>query len=420
MRKRFYIIILLIMSARSYFSSAEGDTFLRDLIQEALSQNPQIRALKAEWEAKEAKVLSEKMFPQPQIRLTYVGEAIQTKVGPQDRKYGVTQRMPFPTKLHLKGKIASKESEIAYIKYLLKMREVIRDLKTAFYDYYFVLQAIRILQEEKLILQSMSKAIQRKYESLKAPQQDLVKAHLEIARIEDKILSFEKYRNFLKAQLNQILNRPEQKEIFLPEDYQLQLDLVPQDKDSLLEKALQGSPLVLVDRLGIEKQALKLSLTSQEYLPDFALMADYVEIGEGSTNLENDGKDAWMVSLGITLPIWFWKINSDIKSEKSKLESQKGRYEEKENFLAFKVEDLHFKLDTNYQLIDLYRNVIVPQAEQNFSTSRIAYESGLVDFLNWLDAERNLINLKIAAIKQEVEYKKTIAELEYIVGEDLE
>ena len=62
----------------------------------------------------------------------------------------------------------------------------------------------------------------------------------------------------------------------------------------------------------------------------------------------------------------------------------------------------------------------MPQAEHNFSVSRIGYEGGEVDFLNWLDAERNLISIKIAKLKQTVDFKKVIAQLEYIVGEDLE
>jgi len=149
-------------------------------------------------------------------------------------------------------------------------------------------------------------------------------------------------------------------------------------------------------------------------------MADYIEIGEGETTSPDDGKDAWMVGVGLRIPLWFWKIKSEIKSEKLQTEAQEYKLVEKEDYLSFKVEDLYFKLKTEEQLIDLYDNVILPQAEQNFSVSRIGYENNKIDFLNWLDAERNLISIKIAKLKQAVDYKKTLAQIEYIVGEDLE
>ena len=76
-------------------------------------------------------------------------------------------------------------------------------------------------------------------------------------------------------------------------------------------------------------------------------------------------------------------------------------------------------LRSNYQLIDLYENVILPQAEQNFNVSGISYESGTEDFLSWQDAQRNLIRFKLSSVKQVVDYEKVLADLEYYVGKEL-
>ena len=61
-----------------------------------------------------------------------------------------------------------------------------------------------------------------------------------------------------------------------------------------------------LERLGFKKQSDKLSLAKQGYLPDFGIMAEYIEIGDGTTNLSNDGEDAWMVGLNVKVPLWFW------------------------------------------------------------------------------------------------------------------
>lgn len=417
---RVFLIFAFSFAIFEGLALSEVDSFVYDLVTQALDSNLQIKSLEKEWQAKVAKIVSEKSLPQPEISFTHFGQSVQTKVGPQKRKFGIKVPIPFPTKLSTKGKIAKKEAEIAYSQYILGIRGVVEELKGYFYDYYFIRQSINILQEEKLILESIGKNIQTKYEALEAPQQDLVKADLEISKIEDRILNLMRQRNLLLAQINRVLDKPQGESLGFPLGYKLLASGFGTGKDVLLDKALEESPHILMERIGVERQEEKLSLAKQGFLPDFTIMAEYIDIGEGETSAAGDGQDAWTIGVGIKVPLWFWKIKSDIKSEKLRLESKKYSFEEKENFLSFKIEDLFFKLKTEEQLVDLYENVLMPQAEQNFSVSRIGYESGEVDFLNWLDAERNLISIKIAKLKQVVDYKKTIAQLEYIVGEDLE
>lgn len=366
----------------------ESNLILDDLVKEAIENNPKIKALKKIWQAKRAKVLSEFTPPQPHASIVYFGESIQTKVGPQDKKFGIRQKIPFPTKLVTKGNIATKEAELAYTKYKLGIITLRRDVKSLFYDYYFVIKAIEILKEERAILASMRAVVKAKYEALISPQADLVKVDLAISRIDDEIFNLEKQKKNLVAHINKLLNRKQNISLGLPKDFAFTLREFKKPKEELLDVTLKKSPLILLDKLNIEKENLKFSLVKQEWLPDLGIMADYIKIGEGTTSLPNDGKDAWTVGLSFTFPLWFWKITSDIDSQKNKLISTQETYRDKENFLSFKIEDLYFKLNTNWRLVDLYKNVIVPQAKQNFFTSQKAYEGKKLIFLTgWMQKE---------------------------------
>lgn len=411
-------VFIFIFAGQSLF--AQSDAFLDNLIRQAIDNNLQVKQLRKQWESRKARVLSAKTLPQPSIGFTHYGESIQTKTGPMKKKYTIQQPIPFPTKLSLRGKIAKKEAEIAYARYILGVRGVIEELKFYFYDYYFIRQSINVLREEKLILENVHKSIQRKYETLKVAQQDFVKIDLEISKIDDRILNLGRQENLIGAQINRIIDQPQGEEIAVLLGYKLNIKYLKISKGALLEMALKESPHILLDKLGLERQSHKLSLAKQGYIPDFSIMAEYIDIGEGTTNSSNDGENAWMIGVSVRVPLWFWKIRSDVKSAKLKRDAEEYKFQDKRSFLSFKIEDLFFQLTTQEQLIDLYGNVILPQAEHNFSVSRTAYEDGSVDFLNWLDAERNLIAIKIAKLKQEVDYKKIIAQIEYIVGEDLE
>lgn len=417
-RKAFSIFIVIAGLSLNGFS--QEDDFLAGLIDDGLENNLQIKALKNEWLSKQAIILAAKTIPQPEFRFMNFGESIQTRTGPMQRKYSLKQSIPFPSKLSLKGKIAAKESEAAYARYILGVRAMIESLKSYFYDYYFVSRSINTLEAEKLILGNIRESIRSKYEVVRSSQQDLIKVDLEISEIDKKMFGLKKQKNLLKAQINIILDQPADRKINIPLGYKLKVKGFKASKEDLLKQALSESPHIAIDRLQLEKQQYKSSLAKQGYIPDFSIMAEYIEIGSGETTADNDGQNAWAVGAGIKIPLWFWKVNSEIKSENLKLESEKYKVKNKENLLTLKVEDLFFRLKTETQLMDLYDNVILPQALQNFSVSRIEYENGAIDFLNWLDAERNLISIKIADLKQAVDYKKSLARLEYIIGQDLE
>ncbi|MCF7908072.1 MAG: TolC family protein [Candidatus Omnitrophica bacterium] len=421
MTKKLLVVSLMFVFVlrMTVFAQDKTRDTLELLLDEALVNNLKLRALNKEWESKKARITAERSLPQPEVGFGFWGESVETKAGPMKRKYSIKQAIPYPGKLWLKGDIAQKEAAVAYARYILEVRGVIENLKSYFYDYFFVVESVHIMEAEKLILEGIRSSIKSKYETLSAPQQDLVKVDLEIAKIEDKILKLNKQKNLLRAQINRILNRPQNSYIKLPLGFRLLAQRVNIDKNELLDKAYAESPHIIIDLLMLEKQKDKFSLAKQGYIPDFGIMAEYIDIGGGTTNLENDGQDAWMIGFQVKVPLWFWKVRSEISSEKAKLEAQEYQVEDKENFLSFKIEDLHFRLETEEQLIDLYKNVILPESMHNFSVSRIGYEDGVVDFLSFLDAERSVISIKIAELKQTVDYMKTVAQIEYIIGEDL-
>ncbi|MFC1754675.1 TolC family protein, partial [Thermoproteota archaeon] len=94
-------------------------------------------------------------------------------------------------------------------------------------------------------------------------------------------------------------------------------------------------------------------------------------------------------------------------------------YENIENNIAFEIEDLYLKINTYRDIVLLYKTALIPQTEQAFEATKTGYETGSVDFLNWLDSQRVLLQTKLAYYKAIVDYQKSIAYLERVVGSDL-
>ncbi len=418
--KTFYFIITLIVFIISFMptgSSYAENSELGLLIDEALENNPEIQAVYSEWKAQEYKIRQVSSLPDPMAKYGYFGEPVETRVGPQEQRFGVSQKIPFPGKLGLKGKSQRKHAEMLREKYGATRREVVKDVKFVYYDIFWVDKAVQIAEEEKSILESLESVAQRRYESNLTPQQDVVKAQVELSKLIDRLLFLRQNRRSLVAKINSIINRSRDSGLASvtnvePSEFQYELKHLHQvAKDSRQE--------LLFANLGKERAEYEKSLARLNYLPDFNFGFDYIQVGSGYTAMPNDGQDAWMGSVAVNIPIWFDKLNAQAKEKKAQLEAAKKNYENVENSVYYEVEDLYFKILTYQDIISLYRTALIPQSEQSFEAAKTGYETGKVDFLNWLDAERMLLQIRLAYYKSITDYQKSIAYLERVVGKDL-
>jgi len=399
------------------FTQSESVETIEELIQEALQNNPYIQVALNEWKAAEYKIRSVKGIPDPMVKYGHFGESVETRVGPQENVFGASQKIPFPGKLGLKGKSQGKHAEMLKEKYEAAKREVIKNVKFVYYDIFWVDKAIQTTEGEKAILESLEKVAQRRYESNVTPQQDVIKAQVELSRLIDKLLLLRQNRKSLVAKLNSILNRAQDSELRSitdadPSGFKYEI--------SQLHEIAKGSRQELIAaNLDIERAEYEKSLARMDYLPDFTFGVDYIQVGSGETTMPNDGQDAWMGTVAVNIPIWFDKLNAQTKEKKAQLEAARKNYENVGNNVSYEVEDLYFKILTYKDIISLYKTALIPQSEQAFDAAKTGYETGKVDFLNWLDAERILLQTRLAYYKAIADYQKSIAYLERVVGVDL-
>jgi len=77
------------------------------------------------------------------------------------------------------------------------------------------------------------------------------------------------------------------------------------------------------------------------------------------------------------------------------------------------------KVHTTKHHVDLFRDKLVPQAQQAFEANRLVYETGKATFLDWITAQRNLRDVEAMAQQHLADYRAALAELETVVGADL-
>jgi cobalt-zinc-cadmium efflux system outer membrane protein len=414
--------ILLAASVFSYqgivHAQVSSTASLDILVQEALDNNPRIQQAFHEWKASQYRIDSARGLPDPMLSYGYFGESIETRVGPQEQKFGVSQKIPFPGKLRLKGKAQSKHAEILREKHEAVTNEIIKEVKFGYYDLFWVDQAIQINEEEKSILEKLEKVTQRKYESNRIPQQDVIKAQVELSKIIQKLFLLKQNRSSLVARLNSLLNRPGDSDmvrILSIDERAFEYEL-----DELVDKVNLSRQELLAAGLSVEKAEHEKSLAKMAYLPDFTFGAEFVDIGSGTTSLSNDGEDAWMGKVSVNVPIWFGKLKAQVKEKEAALQAAKENKADVENRVEFEVQDIYFKISAYKDIVLLYETALIPQAQQAFDASQTGFETGAISFLDWLDTERTYLQTRLAYYKSITDYHKAVAHLERIVGGNLE
>jgi outer membrane protein TolC len=155
--------------------------------------------------------------------------------------------------------------------------------------------------------------------------------------------------------------------------------------------------------------------------PSFTLGFDYIETGPAlNPSLDESGKDPWMVSAGISLPIWFGKNKARRNKALADYRMAQENLKNAENRLVALVEKILFEYDDARRKIRLYRDGLIPKAEESMNAFYTAYQAGKADFLNLLDSQRQLLNFQLALEKALAGAAKKKAELEMIVGKELD
>jgi len=382
-RKLIIIIVFSVILFLPNFSLAQtpASISLKVFLKEAVENNPKIKEAYNKWKAAEYKIKSVKSLEDPMASYGYFGEEGQTKVGPQEQKYGVSQKIPFPGKLNLKGKAQAKHAQMLKEQYEATKNEILKDVKFSFYDLFWVDQAVEISEEEKSILEKIEKVAQRKYESNLIGQQDVIKIQVELSKIIKKLFLLRQNRKSLAVKLNSLLNRPQDTEVGKIMD--VENKSFEYELDEIIKKSQDSRQELIAANLSIEKLQFEKSLAKMAYLPDFTFGAEYTEIGGGTTSLSNDGEDVWLGKVSINVPIWFGKLNAEVKEKEALLEAAKKNKETIEDQVNYETQDLYFKITAYQDIVLLYETALLPQAQQAFDSSQIGFETGSITFLDF-------------------------------------
>lgn len=417
------LLILLILTASAAVSWGEEPKQpaedLPTLVTLALVNNPELKSSQARWQmyvskAKQAGVLDDPMvmFKLQNVVARY---PLSFDKDPMTaRVIGISQQLPFWGKRAAKEEVAQYEAESFRWAIEERKLELVRMVKETYYQIYAVDKSLQIIDKNLQILNDFVTIAESKYSVGQGVQQDIYKAGLEKSKMLDMQITLRQQRKSLEANLNYLLFRPAATPIGTIADFEL--PKVQLSAEELQERAYAKRPQIksLISLANKGEASRKLAL--KERYPDFNVSFEYM-FREATMSDPGDN----MYSLGVTfnLPLQRERRQAMVAESSSETTMSSEDLNALKNTIAYSVSDILAQMERRQRLVELYKDGIIPQAEQSLESAIISYRVNKVDFLSLLDGRVNLFNYERELYDSKAEYMMKLAQLEAVVGTEL-
>ncbi|MEO5356880.1 MAG: TolC family protein [Nitrospirae bacterium YQR-1] len=404
------LLIAFFLLATPAFAVAELD--LDTLVTEALIENHEVLMANEKVFTAEFKIPQAGALPDPMFMFGYQNESWNryTYGEMQDAQwmFSLSQTFPFPGKLALKEEMLTKESlSLKESARGVKFRTVAR-IKELYYSLLYSTLLVDTIQKRMTLFSRVEDAALARYSSGMGSQQDVLMAQTEkYMAIEKEIMEKQRLQS-LEGMLNVTMGR----EVNSPLGKPVKKTVVSYKHtlEELIKAAYDNSPEIKAREKMLEVAATKIAMAKKEFYPDVTLSA---AVAKRTPPFE----DMWSLTATVNIPIFYkQKQEMGVMQARSEASSTTHELDAYKYMVSSALRELLSMVKAAETLTDLYQNVMIPKAYQDFELSLSSYISGKSDALTVVSRLKSLLDYEILYNKQYTEREKAIAQIEAVTG----
>jgi outer membrane protein TolC len=406
---------------RSGDAELQGSPTVEVVQRYAAEHNPAIRAALNAWEAAQKKIIIDRSYENPMVSYSPdTQNMVQTVSGMETNAVGVSQAIPFPGKLTLRGQIAAREADAVHENLRAVIQETERRVSTSYVAYYLADRTLEVVEETTQLARQFETVAEAKYQVGKVPEQDVIQAQVEVSQLSVQKVDLLKARNTALGNLNALLDREPRSPIGRPQE--LAANSISAPLERFVEEARAARPEIKAEERMVEARETSVNLAKMGYLPDFNIGGDYIGI-DGMSGLPGNpanGHDVWMVSMGFSVPIWLDRVKAQVDQAKAEFSEEKSAKRNVEDTVADEVQGAYERLEAATRNESIYRTTLMPQTAERVAAARAGYQTGIVDFLTLIDSLRAYEDVRMRHYETIEQYQVSAADLARAVGQPIE
>ena len=403
------LIIFILPNVASALSLQQAE-------QLALDADPLINSYKATSRSYDAEATANGTLPDPKLRLGMFNvplDSFSTTEDPATQlRIGIQQEFPRGDTTDIKQQQSKWLAQAALAQANNEKLKLLLNVRDAYLNLYYEIQAGSIVDETRKLFTKLVKITEDQYAAGRVNQQDVIRADLELSRLDDRATKIQGNEEEYRAQLAQWVGDVAWQAI------DNGIPALPEVPDSVdINELLTQHPSVMAETAKVEASRKMIELTRQDYKPGVGAFIEYRKrFGE-----DPDGSDrSDMMAAMVTVDIPLFTENRQDKNVAAREESANAaRYsrDDKLRVLKRKLEKdrASYKRLSEREL--LYKNKLVSSASSNAKASLDAYQSGVTEFTTLMRAGITELDVRLENLRIKVDRLRTQARLLYITGD---
>ncbi|MGC1272238.1 MAG: TolC family protein [Planctomycetaceae bacterium] len=383
----------------------------------ALERNPNILAARRAVAAVTETIPQETSLDNPLLETTFWPDperSPQTIMGRMPVSIMARQDVPWLAKLRVRGEVAEQEAKIALASLAREELSVVEQIRIAYFDLYYLQKATAVTRENEELLEDLVGFAEIRFRT-GGSQQDVLRVEIERERLRNQLIDYERQLVQAQADLAALVHASPDVEPLASES--LDLPAAPEALDRLYELAARCRPELRERVHEIVRDQRRRELARLEYYPDFTVGVAYdVMTTQDAMFPTPHGGDNIGVIAGVSMPIWQDRLRAGVREAEHRAVESARRYDAERDDSFRQIRRFVAAADAAARQRLLYRESIVPRAEQALEISIADYRVGKTDILQVVNNYTELLNFEIQLARFEADFGQAIASLDRVVG----
>lgn len=424
--KLLVIIVLVFNSGLALGQTTERSLDLNTAIKLAIHADPWFDSSFQRQSALEDEGVSSASLPDPRISLkanNFPVDSFDINQEPMTQiAIGISQKFPRGETLALSNR---QKQELAAQEPMLRTNRTANALEavtTTWLEIFKAQESIRLIEQDRELFEQLVDATRASYSSAlgRARQQDVIRAQLELTRLEDRLTNLKQQKESAQERLSEWIGSKARQPV------SQELPRLDAGVKTLNGYAEAGSEMRRYEYVSQHPKlkafdqritALRTSveLAGEKYKPEWSLSAQYGY--RADDDLGRDRSD--LFSVGVTFDLPIFTTNRQDRDVKAALSKRKALESEKElavRQMAAALQSAAVRLKRLKQRQALYDEQLLPQMAEQSEASLTAYDNDDGDFAEAVRARIAELNAKIDALGIAVAQQKTIANINYLLS----
>jgi len=388
----------------------------RDLVAIVRETNPTLKAARSKWEAMKARVPQARAWEDLRAAGDFRAER-SVNIPPNsfmDQTAMLEQEVPISGKNLSRGRAAIAEARAAFEDFRRTQLDVVMRTRTAYARLANGYSQLEVNRRNSELLDQFVQISRSRYESGTATQADVLIAQTDAAKLLEARADIERDISERQSALNVLMNRPAQ--ALLDVSGGLSFSSQTLSLAKLQAFALTQRPELQRAQDRIDAERSRLELANRQWFPDPALNVKTQRYNSAAQGVSE-------VDVGISFPLPFLnfkKYGAGVLEARKSLENAEHEFDATRAETFGLVRDQLKRIQTSATQFELYQDKILPVARQTVDAGRAAYEASTGGFLELITARRTLQDAESAALNHLADHEVATAELDAIIGRNVE